>query len=130
VVVERSAPQLLAGILALSDIVRAQARLARAGTNAAGTVPIFSEVQKTLADSRSSGACGHLAPPGPTPDRGDDLDLRYHIVLLALDAPAVGQAVRNLALPPGVLLVAIERAEQTVIPQGKQCWPAATGSRL
>jgi Trk K+ transport system NAD-binding subunit len=39
--------------------------------------------------------------------------------MLAPDAPAVGQAVRALDLPPGVLLITIERDHQTLIPQGR-----------
>jgi NhaP-type Na+/H+ and K+/H+ antiporter len=45
-------------------------------------------------------------------------ELHYHTVTLAADAPAVGQAVRALDLPAGVLLVTIERDQQTLAPQG------------
>jgi hypothetical protein len=127
-VVERGAPQRLAGILALSDIVRAQARVVRAGTNGADAVPVFSEAQEILADQPIFRRLRPFDASKPAPARGDDLDLHYHTLLLGPDAPAVGQAVCNLALPPGVLLVVIERAEQTVIPQGET--GLASGDRV
>ncbi len=118
-VVERSTPQRLAGILALSDIVRAQARVARSGTSVAGTMPVFSEARETLADQPIFRRLRPFSMRRLAPAQDDNLDLHYHTVQLAPDAPAAGQAVRALALPPGVLLVAIERAEQTIIPQGE-----------
>jgi hypothetical protein len=56
VVVERSALQRLAGILTLSDIVRTQAQVVRAGTNAAGAVPVFSEAHVPLWGSSRANA--------------------------------------------------------------------------
>ncbi len=117
-VVEREATGRLAGILALSDIVRTQARIARAGGRSRGAAPAFSEVQETLADQpvfRRLRKFGSTADP----QEGDaERALHYHMVTLAPDAPAVGQAVRALDLPPGVLLITIERDHQTLIPQG------------
>ena len=116
-VVDRAAPTRLIGLLALSDIVRAQARVAHAVRGEQPAMPTFSEVQTTLIDQV---AFRRLRPF--TPDQQVDAtpasDLRYHTVILAPDAPAVGQPVRALALPPGVLLVTIEREHQTLAPHG------------
>jgi CIC family chloride channel protein len=124
-VLERGGPARLAGILTMSDLVRAQARAVRGdGPDSAA----LSEVRETLDDGPAfqrlrafDGPPG--APPGP-----DDLPLHYQVVTLLPGAPAVGREVRALDLPPGVLLVTLDRGRQTLVPRGATL--LAAGDRL
>jgi CBS domain-containing protein len=116
-VVDRADPTRLIGLLALSDIVRAQAQTVRSAGGAPRAAPAFSEVQTTLTDHVAFRRLRPFVPDRPTP-AALERELHYHTVILEPDAPAVGQPVRALALPPGVLLVTIEREHQTLAPQG------------
>jgi CBS domain-containing protein len=128
-VVDRAEPVRLVGLLALSDIVRAQARVAQ--TSAPGRQAAafdLSEVKETLSDQPAFRRLRPfaldrqlVAPPG-------DAELRYHTLALAPNAPAVGRAVRDLALPHDALLVTIERDGQTLVPRGESV--LAAGDRV
>jgi CBS domain-containing protein len=117
-VVDRADPTRLVGLLTLSDIVRAQARIARdAAPGGRDAVAELSEVRETLTDQP---AFRRLRPFTPDHSAAAPVtaELHYHTLVLPTDASAVGQAVRDLALPPGVLLVTIERGQQTLVPRG------------
>ena len=107
--------------------MRAQAQAMRTAGGVQRAAPAFSEAQTTLMDQPA------FRRPRPfvsdqisagAPDR----ELRYHTLMLEPDASAVGQEVRALALPPGVLLVTIEREHQTLAPQGATV--LAAGDRI
>jgi uncharacterized transporter YbjL len=118
-VVDRVDPLRLVGLLALSDIVRAQARVARSSAQGKHAEAFeLSEVKETLSDQP---AFRRLRPfalePQAAAARGD-AELRYHTLVLAPESPAMGRAVCDLALPHGALLVTIERDGQTLAPRG------------
>ncbi|HEY3230213.1 MAG TPA: hypothetical protein VGJ87_13405 [Roseiflexaceae bacterium] len=119
-------PQRLAGILALSDIVRIQARIARVAGGQRGAPPALSEVQETLADQPVFRRLRKFGSAADLQDGDTERAPRYHTVMLAPDAPAVGLAVQALDLPRGVLLITIERDHQTLIPKGGRCSVPAT----
>ncbi len=113
-VVERRHPRRLVGILALSDIVRAQAQAAReAGTAAQSPM---SEVQETLDEQPAFKRLQAFS--GRHPDEKDVSVLRYHTIDIDEGAPAAGQQLRALKLPEGVLIVTIDRHDHTLVPQG------------
>lgn len=117
-VVDRAMTGGLVGILSLSDIVRAQARAVRAAGKTSGAAPSFSEVQTTLADQPAFRRLRPFVSNQPSaPVR--EHELQFHTLLLEPNAPAAGHPIRALALPPGVLLVTIEREHQTLAPQGE-----------
>jgi len=120
-VLERGGPARLAGILTMSDLVRAQARAVRGdGPDSAA----LSEVRETLDDGPAFRRLRAFdGPPSP-----DDLPLHYQVVTLQPGAPAVGREVRALDLPPGVLLVTLDRGRQTLVPRGATL--LAAGDRL
>lgn len=117
-VVERARPYHLIGLLSLSDIVRVQAEAVRTQANGeAAEPPALSEVQEMLTDQPAF----QLLQPFSSANRTDVTapSLRYHQVVLQPDDPATGNAVRTLKLPPGVLLVTLDRGEETLIPRGE-----------
>jgi TrkA-C domain/CBS domain len=117
-VVDRANPERLIGLLALSDIVRAQARCARGAGGSPAPAPAFSEVETTLTDQPAFRGLRPFTPEPPAATVAPETDLRYHTVVLTPDAAAVGRLVRALDLPRGVLLVTIERDGQTLVPNG------------
>jgi CIC family chloride channel protein len=117
-VVERATPTQLAGLLSLSDIVRAQARAARDASPRAQPTGELSEVKETLSDQPAFRRLRPFPPEPPAATAPPETELRYHIVVLTPDAAAVGRFVRALELPRGVLLVTIERDGQTLAPNG------------
>jgi NhaP-type Na+/H+ and K+/H+ antiporter len=76
----------------------------------------LSATSRTLAPT-TSGGTANRSPADPQ-DGDAERALHYHTLVLPPDTPAVGQAVRALDLPRGVLLITIERDYQTLIPQG------------
>jgi hypothetical protein len=67
--------------------------------------PAFRRLRPFVAESQAAAAPGDAEP-------------RYHTLVLAPEAPAVGRAVRDLELPHGALLVTLERDGQTLVPRG------------
>jgi CBS domain-containing protein len=99
---------LLAGIITMGDVMRAQAAAAIEKHANLTEVAGLSEVQEML------GVPPALARHGAH-DHGT---LRYHLVEIAPDAPSIGCAVRDLRLPEQVVLVSIDRMGRTVVPRG------------
>jgi CBS domain-containing protein len=118
-VVERANPAQLVGLLSLSDIVRAQARAARDTSPRAQPTGDLSEVKETLSDQPAFRRLPAFPRELQAVSAVPSTEPHYHTVVLESDAPAIGQPVYALALPTGVLLVTIERAGQTLIPQGE-----------
>jgi chloride channel protein, CIC family len=118
-VVDHADPTQLVGLLTLSDIVRAQARVARAAAPGTQTTTTdLSEVRETLTDQPAFRRLRPFKPEHQAAAAPGDAELRYHTLVLAPDAPAVGRSVYDLDLPPGVLLVTIERDQRTLVPRG------------
>jgi CIC family chloride channel protein len=114
-VVQRSEGEVrLRGMITMSDIVRAQARLARDEDHES---PPLSEAHDTL-DERS--VLDRLRAFGPVQANGSigSSGLCYHETVIEAASPAAGRLVRALHLPEGVLLAAIGREERLLIPQG------------
>jgi CIC family chloride channel protein len=118
-VVERTNPAHLIGLLSLSDIVRAQARAARAASPRAQPTGELSEVKGLLSDQPAFRRLPAFPHEPQTAPATSTTEPHYQTVLLTPDAPAIGQPVHALDLPAGVLLVTIERAGQTLIPHGE-----------
>jgi CBS domain-containing protein len=119
-VVDRDDSARLVGLLTLSDIVRAQARVARTSPSGAqAAVADLSEIKETLTDQPAFQRLRPFIPDQPAASKPMESELHYHTLVLAPDAPVVGQAVRDLALPQGTLLVTIERTGQMLVPRGE-----------
>jgi CIC family chloride channel protein len=115
------------GMLTMSDIVRAQARVARTLVTAHAAGPL-SEVGETLAKQPAFRRLRSLGGDAGAAGEAQPQTLGYHLIQLDHDAPAVGQPVRSLDLPPGALLVTIEREGRTLVPHGGTM--LATGDTL
>jgi CBS domain-containing protein len=118
-VVERANPTQLAGLLSLSDIVRAQARAARDASPRAQPTGEMSEVKDTLSDQPAFRRLPVFPHEPQTVLTAPSTEPHHHTVQLETDALAIGQPLHTLDLPAGVLLVTIERAGQTLIPHGE-----------
>lgn len=112
-VVRREAPRMIIGMLRRSDIVRSYS---------AGVVRRTEREQQRDHGPRAE---DHLQPAigsvesvgsGTVPDSDDSP--RYHRLQIDPEMPAVGKVIRELGLPDGVLIVAIERNGTTIVPHG------------
>jgi CIC family chloride channel protein len=118
-VVARADSARLVGLLALSDIVRAQARVARSSAQGKHAETFdLSEVGETLSDQPAFRRLRPFVAESHAAAAPGDAEPRYHTLVLAPESPAVGRAVCDLELPHGALLVTLERDGQTLVPRG------------
>jgi hypothetical protein len=85
----------------------------------------LSEVRETLTDQPAVRRLRPFTLDHPAA-ASTAAELHYHTLVLPTDASAVDQAIRDLDLPPGVLLATIERGRQTLVPRGGRCWQLTT----
>lgn len=108
-VTEPADPTLLAGIISMSDVLRAQANAAIDTGTSFAEAATMSEVQEEVFGVPSALARNRPSAQG---------HMRYQLAEIGPDSPGAGRLVRDLALPEGVVLISIDRAQQTLVPRG------------
>jgi hypothetical protein len=78
-----------------------------------------SDIKETPTDQPAFQRLRPFVPEQPAASTPLESELRYHTLVLAPDAPVVGQAVRELDLPQGTLLVTIKHNGQMLVPRGE-----------
>ncbi len=99
----------LVGMLTMSDIVRAQMRVART----LPCQPRSSQFQRSRRNADRANlpfsGCVCLTKRNIRPANIRTPTVHYHLIQLGPDAPAIGQAVAVLKLPQGTFIVTVER---------------------